>query len=299
MSQTAPSNPSDPSHTSTDATLGAAMDILAPLARWLLREGINYGTFTAAAKHVFVQVAREELARRGSRVTDSALSVMSGVHRKDLRAFAQQDRVERPASSPSVASQLVTRWLADPRYLEQTPAGPVSRALPRQGLAPSFESLAREVSSDVHPRTLLDELQRLGAVRLEGDHVHLDSQAFIPASGYVDMADLAASSVHDHLAAAVHNVTVGDPKFLEQSVFADGLSPQAASELGELARQLWAGAFRTMVHEATQRTARTDAPTDGGGHRMRFGAYYYHEPLSPAQSDDAHSPGSSDHDHTP
>lgn len=296
MSQPVPPSLPDQAQASTDATLDAAMDILAPLARWLLREGINYGTFTAAAKHVFVEVAREELARRGARITDSALSVMSGVHRKDLRAFAQQGRAERPVSSPSTASQLVTRWLTDPRYLQSTASGSASRALPRQGAAPSFESLAREVSSDVHPRTLLDELQRLGAVRIDGDLVHLDAQAFIPASGYVDMADLAASSVHDHLAAAVHNVTVGDPKFLEQSVFADGLSPQAALELGELARQLWAGAFRTMVHEATQRTVRSEAPPDGPGHRMRFGAYYYHEPQSPDPADDALTPGSPDHD---
>ena len=35
------------------------------------------------------------------------------------------------------------------------------RALPRVGPAPSFESLAQEVTRDVHPRALLEELLRL------------------------------------------------------------------------------------------------------------------------------------------
>ena len=251
-----------------------------PLARWLVRSGVSYGTFASALKEVFVSVAHEELLRAGRKATDSAVSVLSGVHRKDLRAFNARRLAGESAAArgPSLVSQVVTRWMSDPLYVADGVDGALShgRDLPRAGPAPSFETLARAVSTDVHPRTLLDELLRLGVVTAEGDQLHLVSQAFVPSRGYQEMAAMLSASTSDHLAAAVHNLSGEGPKFLEQSVFADGLSAEAADELATLARRLWSHTFQTMVAEATTRTQREDAPAEGGM-RMRFGTYYYHE----------------------
>ena len=49
-------------------------------------------------------------------------------------------------------------WRSDKRYRKR---GGAPRTLPRVGPAPSFESLAQEVTRDVHPRALLEELLRL------------------------------------------------------------------------------------------------------------------------------------------
>lgn len=258
--------------------LAAALATLVPLARWLVRNGVHYASFAPALKGVFIEAARRELHDADAKVTDSAISVLSGVHRRDIREATRTPITEPAPKSPSVASQVFTRWVTD-RALRDAKGRPL--VLPKSGSAPSFDSLAREMSSDVHPRTLLAEMLRLGLIEPEGDAVRLCTRAFLPQQGLAESAAMFSSNVADHMAAAVHNLAqdpaAGDGRFLEQSVFGSGLTPASIQALGETARALWAQAFEQIVREATQRyegdRARPDAQM-----RMRFGVYYYAEP---------------------
>lgn len=284
------SNPGPLPNDRAQQSLNAAMLVLAPLVRWLLRTGVHYGAVAQGLKQVFIAEARRELERRGAKVTDSALSVLSGVHRKDVRTLSVLPEV-RAALVPTPASLLFTRWVTDPALRVSDPGGtgvPLPRdRLPRHGDMPSFEALAREVSSDVHPRTLLEELLRLELVRVEGDEVVLISEHFVAPRAELEAAQTLGVNVADHLNAAVHNLSGGDSaRFLEQSVFAYGLSPASAERLGELARELWSPAFNAMVQAATARLADDDAervasPQGLPRERMRFGTYYYREAEPP------------------
>lgn len=270
-----------PTAETAELALRHAAEILAPLARWLLRSGVAYPAFADRLKQVFVDAAAAELVRGGAPVTQSSLSVLSGVHRKDVRTLTA---AEAPAAAPApgvpLASQVYTRWLADPAY--RLPDG-APRRLPRNGAAPSFDALSRGLSTDVHPRTVLAELLRLGVVELDGDEVVPRGNLFVPLAGQAELLALFAANTADHLAAAVHNLGGGEPRLLEQSVFADGLSASSAAQLGRLAREAWEKAFVMMVAQATERV---DADRGRGGrHRMRFGAYYYTEPVPPADAE--------------
>ena len=270
--------------------LEQSLVVLAPLVRWLLRSGVQYGSLAQSLKTVFLEEARAELERTGTRPTDSALSVLSGVHRKDVRALSGQSGATRPTHAPTPASMLFTRWITDPTYRGVDPDEPTRtcplRRIPRLGPPPSFEALARSVSSDVHPRTLLDELQRLGFARLEGDEIALDADRFISPPGDAGAAQTLAVNAADHLAAAVHNLTVpAEQRLLEQSVFADGLSAESATFLSVRAREIWASAFDAMVGAATARV-NLDQTRDDTPMRMRFGVYYFHEPVAPDRAQD-------------
>lgn len=257
--------------------LREAAVLLAPVARWLLRSGISYGAFAGMLKTVFVDAARAELERGGVQPTYSALSVLSGVHRKDVRAIEEAPR--SPASVPPrgvpLSSQVYTRWLTARRYRSRDGQ---PRALPRSGAGITFESLAREVSVDVHPRTVMDELLRLGLVTLEGDLLIPVSTSFLPSRRLDELTALFAANAGDHMAAAVHNLTTDAPRYLEQSVFADGLSAASVEQLHELAREAWQEAFETMVKEAGKRVAADERTPEGEQQRMRFGVYFYGEP---------------------
>ncbi len=259
--------------------LRAALAMLVPLARWLVRNGVPYSSFAPALKTVFVEAARRELAAHGHKITDSALSVLSGVHRRDIREMGDASPSQAQPKSPSVASQLVTRWLTDPalRSRDEQPL-----ALPKAGDGASFDALARQVSSDVHPRTLLAEMQRLGLVSVDGDTVRLQAQAFVPQEGFEEMVSLFSANVSDHLAAAAHNLGEGPSKFLEQSIFGSGLSARSAEQLGAVARRLWKQAFQQMAAEAAPRL-KDDAKKNDTPMRMRFGVYYYAEPQDAAE----------------
>jgi hypothetical protein len=265
--------------------LRAALALLVPLARWLVHNGVTYSSFAPALKSVFVEAARRELAGSGGKQTDSALSVLSGVQRRDIRQLDDDALVAAQPRTPSIASQVFTRWYTD-AALRTARDEPM--ALPKSGAATSFDALSRELSSDVHPRTLLSEMQRLGLVRVDGDTVHLQSQAFVPQRGFDEMVEIFAANASDHLAAAAHNLRTDGEKFLEHSVYASGVSPRSAQALAGLARKLWRPAFQQMARDATK-AYQQDQRNGDGSMRMRFGVYYYAEPL-PVESSAPHAP---------
>jgi len=226
-------------------------------------------------KGVFLDAARGELHRGAAAPTQSALSLLSGLHRKDVRTLAQATRTVRAPMRPPLASQVLTQWLTDRRYRR---ADGKPRALPRAGDWRSFESLCRELSQDVHPRTILDELLRLGQVVLDGERVVLHASSFIPSARLDDLTALFSANASDHIAAAMSNLTSNAPKFLEQSIYADGLTPTSVERLHRSARAAWGRAFESVVVEVRERVD-ADASSDGDL-RMRFGVYFFSEPAS-------------------
>ena len=266
----APAHPLPPG----DDVLRALGRILGPLARLLLAGGMDYTRLAAALKPLFIEQARQELLRRGQQDTDSAISLLSGVHRKDVREWRRNGLSGRIAQELSISSQVFARWVQDPLYRDRSKR---PRALPRLGAAPSFESLARSVTQDVHPYTVLTELLRLGLVQvrtLKGvETVVPQRDGFVPPPGSRELLELFGANLGDHAGAAVGNL-LGQPARLEQSVFADGLSAESAAALGELARKLWAQSRSAMIAEATRRVAADQGRTDASW-RVRLGSYFW------------------------
>jgi hypothetical protein len=270
-----------PSEEHAALALREASVLLAPVVRWLLRSGVSYNALADQLKPVFVEAARAELERGGVQPTGSALSVLSGVHRKDVRALTELPRAEAAAAPRGVplASQVFTRWMTERRYRDRAGA---PRALPRSGAGITFESLSRELSLDVHPRTVMDELLRLGLVRLEGDLLVPASATFVPSRQLDELTALFSANASDHIAAAVHNLTLDAPRYLEQSVFADGLGADSVAMLHEQARAAWSDAFAMMVKQARKRVVADAAVPEAEQQRMRFGVYFYSESTAPA-----------------
>ena len=263
--------------------LTSVLRLLKPLARLLLSSGVTYPAFAAALKRVFLQAAQDELAARGMPVTDSALTLLSGVHRRDVRTLLRSEpmatKANKAADAParaqlSLASEVVTRWLHDTRFKGTRGR---SRTLPRGADADSFDSLVASISSDVRPRAVLDELKRLGATAEDEDgSVRLLAGSFAPRQGFEEMSWLFADNLHDHLAAASANLQ-GEANFLEQSVFVDEITQASAAQLQEAAVLAWKQAFKTVMAKAQTRfdADAQDAEPAERNHRARFGVYFF------------------------
>ena len=260
------------------AVLALVLKVMRPLVRWLLRSGVGHAELSTALKLVFLDMAMQEVKRTGLKQTDSALSLLSGLHRKDVKqlqspagpvgAGAQGMAAATPAKA-SLASQVVARWLGQ-RLPEQ---------LETSGAQSPFEALVRSVSTDVHPRALQQELLRLGVAEVVGTSLRLRQQGFLPDANAQESRELLADSAADHLSAGVHNLTSGEArKFLEQSVFADGLSEQSARQLELLATELWHEAMKKMINAAVP-LCEQDEPR-GGDHRLRLGMFCFAEPMT-------------------
>lgn len=266
------------------AGLARVLHVLRPLVRLLVHHGITYPALAAALKQVFLEEARRELQRRGMPATDSALTLLSGVHRRDVRTLTREAPTATRAASAasaaseaprSLASEVVGRWMHERRYLDR---GGHPRVLARgAGEAGSFDHLVESVSRDVRPRAVLDELLRLGVAEESPEGVRLLAEGFAPKRGFDEMAALFAANVHDHAAAAVANLR-GEANFLEQAVYVDEISEDSARQLSQVGVSAWKTAMREVMGTAQ---ARFDAdralPAEARRQRARFGVYFYSE----------------------
>lgn len=255
--------------------LDRVLHLLRPLVRLLVGNGVTYPVLAAALKRVFLDAARAELAERGMAATDSAVTLLCGVHRRDVRTLTRAAPEAPPPPAPlGLAAQVVARWLNAPGYQAEG-GGP--RPLPRSGPAPSFDALVAGASRDVRPRAVLEELLRLGVARADEREVTLASAGFAPRQGLPEMCRLMADNLHDHAAAAAANLR-GEANFLEQALFVDGLAPASAAQLHRSATQAWREAARGLLAQAQAHSdADATAPAGAPRQRVRFGVYFYAE----------------------
>lgn len=271
--------PAAPPTPTPTLVLDRVLALLGPLVRLLLRHGVTYPVFAAALKRVFLHEAQAELAGRGMPATDSAVSLLSGVHRRDVRTLTRGEAAE-PASAPppalGLAAQVVARWMHDPAF--QQPGG-LPRVLPREG-AGGFGTLVAGVSRDVRPKAVLDELLRLGVVDDTPDGLVLARSGFAPRAGFDEALWLTAQNLHDHAAAAVANLSGPRPRpggYLEQAVFVDEITADSAERLHDVSVEAWRRAFALVMAEAQARfdADAVAAPPGQRRHRARFGVYFY------------------------
>ena len=101
----------------------------------------------------------------------------------------------------------------------------------------------------------------------------------VPRAGSGELIGYFAAQMHDHLAAGAANLRTAaknqPPNFLDQSMYANGISDASVKYLAQLARGIWKTAFDQMVGAASQRFA-VDQPQQRTG-RLRFGVYVYSE----------------------
>lgn len=272
----------------SNIVLSSVLRLFRPAARLLLRHGVNYRAFCIPLKRVFLEAAQEELRSQQMPATDSAITLLSGVHRRDVRELLREAPADSALARPrpnSMAAEVVARWLHEPayRYTSGKRKGQ-PRALARGPETGTFDALVASISRDVRPRAVLDELIRLGVVR-EGDEsgVELVAESFIPREGFTELSQLFADNLHDHLAAAVSNLQ-GDHNFLEQSIFVDQITQASTAQLQQTAVLAWKLAFQTVMSQAQQRFDEDllQAPPGERDQRARFGIYFYSAPMDGA-----------------
>ncbi len=257
--------------------LEQVLRVMRPLVRLLIRSGVPYQAFSTALKHVFVEAARDELAGRSMAQTDSAVTLLSGVHRRDVRNLSRPASSRKAGEEPprSLPAEVIARWMSDPAYLDADHS-PRLLARSSEAAAGSFDALVDGVSRDTRPRAMLDELLRLGVVREDEGGIRLLGTGFAPRQDFEEMSRLFADNLADHAAAAAANMQ-GERNFLEQSVFVDELTEESAAKLQKISVQAWKQAFKTVMQEAQERFDDDAVSADAGQrrHRARFGVYFY------------------------
>jgi len=269
--------PEEPSINAAGKPLIAAVKrLLRPLVRLLISRGIGLPAFMGLLKEVYVSVAMTDFPADKKKLTDSRISVLTGVHRKDVKRLRLLDEVDLPApQAVSLGGMLVGRWLGS---AETTDANGRPLPLPRQPEkpgAPSFDSLVESISTDVRPRAVLDEWLRLGVAHLDqAGRVVLNQMAFVPEKGFEEKAFYLGRNVHDHLAAAAYNLLGDGNPLLERSVHYSGLRPESVRALAEAAERSGMQSLLALNRLALDMAAKDKGHPEAQS-RINFGLYFY------------------------
>ena len=259
--------------------------VLRPLVRLMLASGATYPWVSELIKALFVEVAEEDVRIGDKPPTDSRVSLVSGVHRKEVNRL-RREKVSGAESIPSVVSlgaQLVAVWLASPRYLDE---GGRPRPLARfasEGGELSFEALVAGLHSDIRPRVVLDEWLRLGVVHFDGEQrVCLNVDAFVPAEGFDEKAFYFGHNLHDHISAAAHNLSGAPKPFLDRSVHYDALSAASVASLAAQSEKAGMAAL-LAINKSAMALEQGDADQPSPRQRITFGIYFYTEATEAAE----------------
>lgn len=255
--------------------------VFRPFVKLMLANNLTYTFAIDVLKTLFVEVADQDFTIDNKRQTDSRISLMSGVHRKDVKRLRElQPNVEDVMpGNVSLGSQLIALWNANPAFVD---ADGLPKPLPRfasDNVGASFESMVRSLSTDIHPRAVLDEWLRLGVARLDEDNfVHLTTDMFIAQEGFDEKVYYFGHNLHDHASAAVSNVIGQRPGFFERCVHYDELSQQSLLAITDFAQKQGMKALRG-VNKVADEAAAGDKSAKNANMRMTYGIYFYSEAM--------------------
>ena len=271
---TAPDN--QPKQTEQQDMLRALDSILLPMAQLCVAKGVPIQAVEEHLRQAFVQAARQACEGANPQRLNSRISNLTGLTRREVTRIQAMEAPARPATRTAL-TELFTRWLSLPPY--RSDEGPL--VLPRLGPEPSFETLAQSVTRDVHPRSLLDAICRLGLAEQDTktDTVRLRSHAFVPRDQWTQMLGFLGDNVGDHLRAAVTNVLGSGSEHFEQSLYADELSSLSLQMARQLITEQWQAlmnAVAPQLEALMQADAIAGRPKDQS---LRLGLYSWMQPM--------------------
>lgn len=260
--------------------LVALRKIMKPVIRLMIRNNVTLQIFVDILKELYVKTAEESLQQDIEKATDSHISLITGLHRKDVKEYRQHTSSHDTAPLKlTTGAELLATWMGDPRYIDaegQPLPLPYAHA---DGDMPSFSRLAEEISSDIRPRAQLDELARLGFVDISPitDTVTLKTDSFIPKDDWKEKIHFLGQNNGDHLSATVSNIMSSPSPFLDRCVYHDRLSEESIKELKKFSTDASMKALRAVNRKAFELSEK-DARSSGQTYRMNLGVYFYAEP---------------------
>jgi len=145
------------------AATAALRLLFRPIARIMLRAGVNWREFADVCKAIYVEVATEDFGIRGRPTNISRVAILTGLTRREVRRLRTllQDDDPEIFNRMNYATRVLAGWYQDEDFLDDdgNPA-----VLKPTGAGRSFEALCDRYSGDVAATTMLKELLHVDAI---------------------------------------------------------------------------------------------------------------------------------------
>jgi len=262
-----------------NAVINAVTNVLRPLVKLLIQKQITFPYLSNLLKRLYLDVAIHDVPSEGARLTDSRLSVLTGVHRKDIRRLKEESELLQPSGEKSISlsAQVISTWLSDLDYCDGAGSPMALWRLTKNG-EPSFESLIELVSKqDLRARTLLDEWVRSGIVSLDDENkVHLNTETFGPSEGFDEKIFFFKRNLQQHLNASVDNMLAKQSEHFDRCVYFNNLSETSRNELDQFVRKQAADLIK-QINRKGRSLQKLDSKNTSDKYRIHFGSFFYTE----------------------
>ncbi len=249
--------------------------LVRPLLRFCFRHGVRIGQLFEAIKQSAVQVAREEISASGDKASISRISLMSGVHRKDVTAIVRDTKP--PQMNSDVCRRVIGSWRTAKRF---TTKNGVPRKLSHKGPDSEFAALVRSVNREVNPYSILYELERVGAITRDGDFAQLLASEYVPIGKLKENFEIVSTDIENLIRAVEENVLhPSTPPHLHLTTSFDNIVPAALPEIRQ-----WLIEQGALLHRQTRnylsqfdRDLNPTLDCSGGRARVTLGALSFTE----------------------
>ena len=206
--------------------------LMGPLVRILLRQGISIAEFSEVIKAVYVEVALKDFKVSGRKATRTRIAVMTGLTRKEVKRVIDEAAKERFELKTGVnrLTRVLVGWHTDPDF-----TGPYGMPLELQYETavpgePTVSELVKRHSGDMSPRSIIDELIRVSAVKeTDAGWYRVLRRDYIPEAQGVHNFERTGGVVRNFVNTIDFNMTKSAPgkgRFERQAIADDGIRKQ-------------------------------------------------------------------------
>ena len=252
--------------------ISALRDILKPLAKNLISREITLPVLVALIKESLVDAAEKD--RQEIKKTDSRISLITGVHRKDVRKIRELGY--KTINDKTLNARVLAEWTGNRNYTD--PNGSPKKLRPSG--PNSFEQMVSSISTDIRPRTLLDEWITLKKVTLDDEgSISLDLINYAPSESDDELLHFFGKNIGDHISSATNNIEKNKKKMFERASYGDQFSEESIKTLESLAEKYAMNALLKINKKAFE-LSKKDSKKVGNKYRFRFGSYFYNEKIT-------------------
>jgi hypothetical protein len=209
--------------------------------KFALHNSLRQRELAELLKQALVEASIDELQRNDAPVNAARVSVMTGVHRKDVDRIMRQKTTDIP-SEGSLVARVIGQWRSDPSFLTKTGE---PKILSNSDSQDQFSKLVRSVSNELNPSLVLSELDRVGAIVHHRLGVKLLARAYVPDKDQIKHYQMLADDYHDLAECVEQNLTrTGDDKHLHIKTEYDAIPDSLIEEVSQ-----WLLKQGTAMHE--------------------------------------------------
>lgn len=262
--------------TDNQAPFEAALTgLLGPLAQAMVANGVTIGTANEALKKALLKAAIDVSE---TEINDSRASLMTGIHRKDVKRLRQLSSDETPRKNSNAAAMVISHWATNPDYQDKSG---VPKDLPMKGntRVSGFDDVVRQTRVDMAAGTVLQLLLDQGAVEiLDNKSLRLLTHVFLPTAGSKEQVAAYQATLLPHMQAATHNLMADTqtPRHFDRAVRYSHLSNASLEQLRQISSTS-AQELLLKINKLAKQLQDQDVDHSQNGN-FAFGAYILSQP---------------------